>query len=144
MSDEDGENECDARSLFDPREEVPPWFWKTIASGKQNRENFRAVLRMLSRDKLQEFIERLDELAGFFCESPFVPPQPAQETQHHLEETGVWVVSQGKRFFLRAWDRPEKFWELLAENVVDCRPAESYLGVAEEEWWDRYPGEEAP
>jgi hypothetical protein len=144
MSDEDEYEDCDAQSLFDPRSEVPAWFWKAIASGQQNRDIVRTVLSKLSRKKLQEFIECLDELGGFFCESPFVPPHPPGNSQHHLQETGIWAISQGKRYFLGVWDHPERFWELLAENVVDRRSSESYLGVAEEEWWHRYPGEESP
>jgi hypothetical protein len=143
MSD-DSDNDCDGRSVFDPRSEVPAWFWERIARGRQDRETFRAVVREMSREELREFIERLNELAGFCCESPFAPPPPAQNTQHHLEDTGIWLASQGEEEFLRAWDRPELFWALAAENVRDLRPAESYLGVAEEEWWHRYPGEEAP
>src|SRR5262245_13565831 len=114
---EEFDDPCDGRNLFKPRTEVPSWFWEKIAKGQQKRDLFQGVLGALSQAELKEFIVRLDELAGFFCEPPFVPPAPASNSEHYLEETGIWLVSQGADEFLRVWDQPERFWQLLADNV---------------------------
>lgn len=85
MSDDEPDDACDGRNLFDPRTEVPSWFWERIARGRNNRDTFRAVLGEMSRAELKEFIIRLDELAGFFSEPPFVPPPPARNSEYHLQ-----------------------------------------------------------
>jgi hypothetical protein len=135
----------DHRSLFDPEAEVPAWFWERIAAGRQNRDTFRAVVRDMSKEELREFILLFDDLAGWFCDAPFVPPPPARNSENSLQETGYWVVSQGKDYFMRVWEQPELFWPLLAEEVEDFQRERSYSGVAGAEWLERYyPPEDIP
>ena len=44
---------------------------------------------------------------------------PARNSETSLQETGYWVVPQGKDSFMRVWEQPELFWPSLAEEVED-------------------------
>jgi hypothetical protein len=61
-----------------------------------------------------------------------------------LEETGYWVISQGKDFFSRVWQEPSLFWDLKRNNVIEAQSEQSYFGIPELVWSERFPEEDIP
>src|SRR5262245_7360328 len=112
----------DYRSLFNPDEEVPNWFWALIHRGYQDRDSFQRVCQTLSRKKLIDVMRIFDEVSGFFTEAPFRPSPPVRYTLSALEETGYWVISQGKQYFRQIWDNPKLFWELVDQDIASSEP----------------------
>ena len=134
----------DIRSLLDPIREIAEWFWDHIAQAKQERIQFQEVCREMERTKLKHFIVLFDILSDLFTNPPFIPPLPTESLSQYLAETGYWVISQGHDFFVRVWQDPAIFWKLKQDNVMNAQSERSYIGIPEQVWAERFPGEYIP
>src|SRR5262245_14429636 len=132
------------RSMFDPRRQIPDWFWEATREGKQDRLRFRGVCERMERTELAAFMRLIDELADFFTHPPFRPPPPPSQLSEYLAEVGYWGISQGKAFFLDLWDHPQRFWDLKLADVNVHQSDRSYLGIPELVWSERYPEDDIP
>jgi hypothetical protein len=136
MSDE--KPSFDVRATFHPRE-VPEWFWNVIEQGRQNEDLLSSVLRKLSRADLWRFDREFTDLSSLFSHRPFIPAGFVDGTPDYLQSMGAWVVSQGREFFLRVWEHPDTFLNILEDDYVP--EGSSYEGVAFRVWYERFGGD---
>ena len=136
------ENTYDVRNWLRPEEEAPEWFWEIIASGKQDRGLFRTLCHELPKEQFAQFLQEYRVLANAFVELPFASSPNSGGSEDHLLDTGRWVISQGKGYFLNVWHQPEEFWSLLGQSVIKKKNGktkqESYGYLPEEIWLERF------
>ncbi|OWK41100.1 hypothetical protein [Fimbriiglobus ruber] len=135
-------NDDDVRVEFDPEREIPEWFWDRIDQGGHDPVRFLEVARQMDRTALAELIRLFDELANLFVHPPFRPPFPTLDA--YLEDTGYWVLSQGKDFFHRVWQDPASFWDLKRRDVSVTLAEQSFQGIPDSVWAERFPDEDVP
>ena len=74
------------------------------------------LFEKLSDQELIDFADEMNGLKTYFSHNPFHPPPEVYVSENTLDEAGAWVISQGKDFFRRVWEEPQRFGSMIAEH----------------------------
>jgi hypothetical protein len=111
---------------------VEPWFWEVIGRARRSPEKLRQLLRAMSRQELERFHSQFEWAVAGMCADDFRDVHGYTRDQM-LDDLAGWVVSQGKDYYARIWENPDK---LPREEDIDER---SQLdGIAAEIYVERF------
>jgi hypothetical protein len=129
------------RAPFNP-EDLSDWFWDIIQRADKDDSKLEEILSGLSADQLYrfavEFMYASDNLRG----RPYIDYYRRGESKSEdaIADMSYWVVSQGKEFYVNAWQHPESIAAYEAANVPAALgfefTAESILEDRLGEWPD--------
>ena len=114
-------------------EYISSWFWNIIAQAGGSRDNLRAILMRLGRDKVYRFQEEFVRASVELTDDALLRYIVPGESEDGVTDICHWVVSQGKQYYESVWADPQSI-----PRHVEGRSSEILYGVANEVYLERF------
>lgn len=121
---------------------LPDWFWDTIAQAEGDDENMTEILRQMTTAQLREFNRLFTEAGWALWEEPYTQYMgygSGSVTEDSIEDQAFMAVTQGKDYFLKVLDNPERLadmgddWPDLSTEATKVFTERYGYGIGEEE-----------
>lgn len=115
---------CKSLLIGLPRYEYPPlsakeppdWFWEVIAQAQKSPAKLHKLLLKRSEDEIYKFQGEFIQAAADLRDNPFI--EFMEQSEDGVEDISLWVVSQGKEYYLNVVRNPESI-PYSSENDIN-------------------------
>lgn len=111
-------------------------FWELIALAHQDRDQFRARVKEMSREELSDFYWTYENAAAQLKGPPYVDYMSPDLSEDNIDDVAMSVVGQGEEYYAKILNNPEL-------TPYDVSGSPGIVGIAVKEYYDRY-GEAVP
>jgi uncharacterized protein DUF4240 len=108
-------------------------FWELVALSQQDREDFRARVKKMSREELSDFYWTYENAAAELKAEPYVDAMQPGLSESGIDDLAIWIVSQGKDYYEKVLNDPK-------QTPAVAGPSSRILDNVIKEYYDRFGG----